>query len=179
MFFSCFQNFHTLFNYIFWRSDPRVSLNVATNGSLTRRKTSKMSILRLLFSSKNRWEQTNQFVFSGWFFNVHTLNKYTFSGNVCARFTESNHQWFFSKTKEWNQSSLCFLIILARSVNFIISRSEFRCFQEECDKKAWNAFDQFDINLSCSATYFLEVAGHVSYRVSTTSSLRGKDTVKI
>ena len=50
---------------------------------------------------------------------------------------------------------------------------------EECDLKVWNVFDQFDIPIPCSAAYFLEVGAHVSLKVSTKGSIRGKKTLKI
>ena len=45
---------------------------------------------------------------------------------------------------------------------------------EECDQKVWNVFDQFDINIPCSATYFLKVGARVSLKVASRVSLRGK-----
>ena len=45
---------------------------------------------------------------------------------------------------------------------------------EECDEKVWNAFNQFDITVPYSITYFLEVGACVSLKVATEGSLRGK-----
>ena len=45
---------------------------------------------------------------------------------------------------------------------------------EECDQKVWYVFDQFDITIPCSAAYFLEVGAHVSLKVATKVSRRGK-----
>ena len=43
----------------------------------------------------------------------------------------------------------------------------------------WNVFDQFSITIPCSATYFLEVGAHVSLKVATRGSLRGKKLWKL
>ena len=45
---------------------------------------------------------------------------------------------------------------------------------DECDQKVWNAFDQLEITISCSATNFLEVGARVSLKVATKVSSRGK-----
>ena len=50
---------------------------------------------------------------------------------------------------------------------------------EECDQKVWNVFYQFGISIPCSATYFLEVGAHVSFKVATKGSLQVKKTLKI
>ena len=49
---------------------------------------------------------------------------------------------------------------------------------EECDQKVGNILDQFGINISCSAKYFLEKAPRVSLKLATKESLRGKRTTK-
>ena len=46
---------------------------------------------------------------------------------------------------------------------------------EECDQKVWNAFNQFDITLPCSARYFLEVGARVSLKVAIKGPRRGKE----
>ena len=50
---------------------------------------------------------------------------------------------------------------------------------EECDQKVPNVFDQFDITISCSAIYSLEVGAHVSLKVANKGSITGKKTLKI
>ena len=45
---------------------------------------------------------------------------------------------------------------------------------EECNQKVWNMFNQFDITIPCSATYFLEVGARVSFKIATKGSPRGK-----
>ena len=45
---------------------------------------------------------------------------------------------------------------------------------DECDQNVWNAFDQLEITISCSATNFLEVGARVSLKVATKVSSRGK-----
>ena len=45
---------------------------------------------------------------------------------------------------------------------------------EECNQKVWNVFNQFDITIPCSATYFLEVGARVSCKIATKGSPRGK-----
>ena len=45
---------------------------------------------------------------------------------------------------------------------------------EECDQKVCNAFNQFDITITCSGTYLSEVADRLSLKVATKGSLRGK-----
>ena len=54
-----------------------------------------------------------------------------------------------------------------------------KCKREECDQKVWDVFDQFDITIPCSDTYFLEVDARVSLKVVTKGSIRGKKTLKI
>ena len=44
----------------------------------------------------------------------------------------------------------------------------------ESSQKDWSGFDQFVIDISCSATYFLEVRAPVSLKVATKGSLRAK-----
>ena len=46
---------------------------------------------------------------------------------------------------------------------------------EECDVKAWNVFDKFDITIPFSSTSFLEVAGRLSLKVATKGSSTGKE----
>ena len=50
---------------------------------------------------------------------------------------------------------------------------------EKCDQKDWNVLDQFDISIPCSATFFLGVGAHVSLKVTTKESFRGKNILKI
>ena len=50
---------------------------------------------------------------------------------------------------------------------------------EECDQKVGNILDQFGINISCSAKYFLEVSAHVFLKVATGDSFRDKETMEI
>ena len=45
---------------------------------------------------------------------------------------------------------------------------------EDCDQKVWNVFNQFDITIHCSVTYFLEVGGCVLLKVATKASPRNK-----
>ena len=45
---------------------------------------------------------------------------------------------------------------------------------EECNQKVWNVFNQFDITIPCSATYFLEVGARVSFKIAIKGSPRGK-----
>ena len=45
---------------------------------------------------------------------------------------------------------------------------------EDCHQKFWNAFDQFGIIISCSATNFLEVVARVLLKVAFKGSLKGK-----
>ena len=44
----------------------------------------------------------------------------------------------------------------------------------ECDKKVRNNFNQCDITIPCSATYFLEVGACVLLKVATKGFIRGK-----
>ena len=46
---------------------------------------------------------------------------------------------------------------------------------EQCDVKAWNVFDKFDITIPFSSTSFLEVAGRLSLKVATKGSSTGKE----
>ena len=50
---------------------------------------------------------------------------------------------------------------------------------EESDQNVWNVFDQFGSTISCSGAYFLEVGAHVSLKVATKGSIRGKKSLKI
>ena len=45
---------------------------------------------------------------------------------------------------------------------------------EACELKVWNVFDQLDITIPCSATYFLEVGACVLLKVATNVSAGGK-----
>ena len=49
----------------------------------------------------------------------------------------------------------------------------------ECDQEVEHFFDQFDITIRFSATYFLEVGAHVSLKVATKRSIRRKNTLKV
>ena len=46
--------------------------------------------------------------------------------------------------------------------------------REESEQKAWNFFNQFGITIPSSATYCLEVGAHISLKVATKGSIRGK-----
>ena len=46
---------------------------------------------------------------------------------------------------------------------------------KECKQKVRNVFNQFDITIPCSATYFLEVGAHVSLKVATKGNLENLD----
>ena len=59
---------------------------------------------------------------------------------------------------------------------------------EECDQKVWNIFDQFDITIYFSATYFLEVGAGVfteflgcfsEAKMEEWGQKRDKETIKI
>ena len=69
----------------------RISLNAATSGSLTGRKTSKIEHFESIILKQKEMIATKVICV----FRVHTLNNYTFSASVCQRFTEINHQYFF------------------------------------------------------------------------------------
>ena len=45
---------------------------------------------------------------------------------------------------------------------------------EECYENVWNPFNQFDITIPCSATYFLEVGACVSLKVASKRSAKVK-----
>ena len=49
----------------------------------------------------------------------------------------------------------------------------------ECNKKVRNNFDQCGITTPCLATYYLEDGAHLSLKVATKGSIRGKKTLKI
>ena len=46
---------------------------------------------------------------------------------------------------------------------------------KKCKQKVRNVFNQFDITIPCSATYFLEVGAHVSLKVATKGNLENLD----
>ena len=50
---------------------------------------------------------------------------------------------------------------------------------EECNQNIWNVFNQFDITIPCSATYFLEVGVRVSLNVAAKGSPWGKNYSEI
>ena len=45
---------------------------------------------------------------------------------------------------------------------------------EKCDSEVWKFFDQFGINIPCSATFCLEVGTRIWLKVATKGSIRGK-----
>ena len=49
---------------------------------------------------------------------------------------------------------------------------------EEGDQRVWNVFNQFDIIITCSATYLQQVGARVSLKVATKVSYRGKKSLK-
>ena len=50
---------------------------------------------------------------------------------------------------------------------------------EECDLKSWNFSNKHGMIMPGSDTYFLEVCAHVSLKVATDNSFRGKKSNKI
>ena len=50
---------------------------------------------------------------------------------------------------------------------------------EQCNQKIWNVFNQFDITVPCSATYFLEVGVRVLLNVAAKESPWGKNYSEI
>ena len=82
----------------------------------------------------------------------HTLFSYIFSGSPCTHFIESSHWKGLLEVKKTLQTQ-----------NF---RLFFYCKSEGMQPKCLKRLDQFDINIPCSATYFLEVHARVLLKVA-------------
>ena len=139
----------------------RLSLKVATKGFITDKKIWKLRFLS--YFSKGKTEECDQKVWNIFDqFDITIPCSDTYFLEVGARvLLEVATKSFIRGKKLWKFRFLgCF------------SKEK----TEECDQKVWNVFDQFDITIPCSDTYFLEVGARVSLQVVTKGSIRGKKT---
>ena len=92
--------------------------------------------------------------------NYYTLSNYISSESRCTHFTKSSHQSLFKRQKKFWKIRLEGYISKAKT--------------EDCDQKNRSVCNQFDMLISCSATYFLKVGMRFSLKVATKASLTGK-----
>ena len=66
-----------------------------------------------------------------------------------------------------------------KSENLAFLHYFFEAKTGECDPENWSSCNRFGIIISCSITYNAEMSVHVSLKVTTKASLRGKKAMKI
>ena len=86
-----------------------VLLRVVINGLFRRKKSSKRSMFDVVVKHKRK-SAIKQFLFFGWFWKVHNLSKYIFSGSECTHFIESTINAFL-ETKNLRNSTFEAIIL--------------------------------------------------------------------
>ena len=142
----------------------RVSLKVATKGSLRGKKLWKFRISGCF--SKAKMEECYQNVWKVFYqFGIIIPCSAIYFLDVRVHFSlKVATKGFLRVKKLWK---LRFLGCFSKAKS------------EECNQNVWNVFYQFGITIPCSATYFLEAGARVLLKVATKGSVRGKKALKI
>ena len=137
----------------------RLSLKVATKGSISGKKNLKIYIFRLFLKEKTeKSDQKVGNVFDQ--FGIAIPCSATYFLKVSARLS----------LKVATKGS----ISGKKNLKIYIFRLFLKEKTEKSDQKVGNVFDQFGIAIPCLATYFLKVSARLSLKVATKGSIRGR-----
>ena len=149
----------------FLKVAARVSLKIATKGSIGSKKNSENLYFWVVFlKEKNGGVRTKSWKFSDQFgINIPCLAACFLE--VCARVSlKVASKGLLEIKRLWK-------------IGFLGCFSKVKT--EECDLKFWIIFNQFGITIPCSDTYFLEVGARISLKVATKVSIRRKKCLKV